>query len=231
MGYTEAIQDGVRCNGELGNKWYYPKCSTCGADVPNWNYKRGVKYKCKKCRIEQQLSDKDRIDNENTEIKEKKFDLALKRILNTYGLKNKKEYIKAADIIHDKLHRHGWFDSTEEIMVAIELVKSKVAARHQVKFGTRYRADFVLPDMKVVLEVDGICYHNKSTRTKEDIRDSLIILALGPDWEAIRITDELINQNISKLIPAIIKIRDKRKEMRSKNGGLLPDWYSDREKQ
>lgn len=128
----------------------------------------------------------------------------------------------------DNLYKDHWFDSTEEMMVAIELLHKKVNLRHQVKMG-RYRADFVLPDYKIVLEVDGVMFHNENTRKKEQIRDNLIILNLGAEWEVIRITDKLINDNITKLVPAILKLKDKRQYYRKRHNGTLPSWFSDRE--
>ena len=138
------------------------------------------------------------------------------------------KYKDAADKVYNKLHKHGWFDSTEEILTAIELEKNNINYRHQVKFGTRYRVDFVLDDEKVILEVDGKLYHIKDKLLIENLRDDLILLNLGVDWEVVRITDDLINQNIKKLLPAIKKLKEKRKLLREEYGGCLPDWYSDR---
>ena len=104
-------------------------------------------------------------------------------------------------------------------------VKNNIKARHQVKLG-RYKADFVLPDEKIVLEVDGVLYHNKNTEQKEQIRDNLICLALGSEWDVIRISDELINTNITRLVPAFRKVKENRNLIRQQHGGVIPDWYS-----
>ena len=93
----------------------------------------------------------------------------------------------------------------------------------------RYRADFVLPDEKVVLEVDGTLFHTDRTKEKEITRDNLIVLSLGSEWEVVRITDEDINKNITRLLPAIRKIKKKRAELRKNYGGVLPNWYTDRD--
>lgn len=226
MGYHEAAEDGVRrSRNDLGDCWYYPKCCICGEEVPTWNYKRSIKYTCKNCKEKMKfVESQKRVDN-NENSKNRKLKNAVDRIYKK--TKKPRSYQQAIEAIEKNLHRDGWFQSTEEIMVAIELVKRGIKARHQVKFG-RYCADFVLPDEKIVLEVDGILYHPKSNIYKEDTRDNLIVLSLGPEWEVIRITDELINENITKLVPAIRKIRDKRKAERLKNSGALPKWYTDR---
>ena len=189
------------------------------------SYIRGLEYTCKKCKIEEYLSDRVIRVETSREAKERKFNNAIKR-MSDMGCSGE-AYEKAGVTIHSKLHKGGWFDSTEEIMVAIELVRRDVKARHQVKFG-RYRADFVLPDEKVVLEVDGSIFH-AGKKDKEKLRDDLIVLALGVDWEVIRISDDLINQKISKLMPAIRKVKRQRALHRSKNNGKLPEWYSNRE--
>jgi very-short-patch-repair endonuclease len=228
--YLDAVKDGIRIenpqrSGELAK--YYPKCCICGNEMLVLNYKRGVRYVCKKCKAKAKLRDRNTKINEDYDLKEQKFDRAVGRISKMLIGKraNKEEYKIAAEKIHRKLHRPLWFQSTEEIMVAIQLVKDKIPTRHQVKFG-KYRADFVLPDEKVVLEVDGTPFHNEKTATKESMRDSLITIALGPNWEVVRISDQLINENITKLVEAIRKARDHRKLLRNQHGGEIPEWYS-----
>lgn len=228
MGLQEAIDDNIRYVSQKGigkPTLYFPLCSICGEEVLSFNYIRGRKYKCKKCRIETNMADKIKSIDENEEAKEKKFENAIIRIKNM--AKDFSKYSEAIQKVHDNLHVYGWFQSTEEIMVAIELEKQNVKYRHQVKFGI-YRADFVLEDKKIVLEVDGTLFHTKNTEEKENLRDNLICLNLGPEWEIIRITDVLINDNITQLTKAINKIYLERKKIREKNNGMLPDWYTTR---
>lgn len=229
MGYKEALEDGIRISKSGGgDNWYYPKCSDCGTEVSSWGYRREIKYLCKECKTSNALSDKKTKAEDGKEIKERKFYNAFDRVSKVAKPKDGEKYVIAADVIYKNLHKPNWFDSTEEIMVAIELIKNGLKAKHQVKFGERYKADFVLPDLKVVLEVDGVCYHTERTRAKEDLRDSLILASLGPEWEVIRITDELINKNVTKLVPAIKAIRKERAKVRESNNGMLPYWYTDR---
>jgi very-short-patch-repair endonuclease len=222
--YKEAINDGIKVK-NLANRTtiYYPHCLICGEEIASISYKHEAKYVCNKCKTEKFFSEKAEKLDEGKSKKDKNFDNAVKRIRKispTLG-----GYETAIEKIHKNLYRDGWFQSTEEIMVAIQLVKENVKARHQVQFG-RYRADFVLPDEKIVLEVDGITFHNNYTAQKEKTRDSLITLALGPEWEVIRITDQMINTNITRLISAMRKARDHRKLLRNQNSGEIPEWYS-----
>ena len=224
MGYREAKEDGIRTykNKRTNSTIYYPRCQYCDKEVMSLSYIRDNKYSCKECKLENYLSDKETRACNNKDAKNRKFDNAIKRI--EQHASDITKYSKAISTIKSYLHRDGWFDSTEEIMVAIELCKNKMGFRHQVKFG-RYRVDFLLESEKVVLEVDGILFHNAKTREKEQLRDNLIVLNLGAEWEVIRITDTDINSNITNLVKAIQKVKQKRKYIRSKHGGLLPEWY------
>lgn len=224
MSYIEAIEDNVRfCENKYGDKFYFPKCVDCGEEIRTLSYIRNVNYRCPKCKLLLKAKDNQLKQEQSFEKKEAKFNKAIKRL--SEKVKNLKLYNKAIQIVHDNLHKTGWFDSTEEILVAIELIKNNISVRHQVKFGN-YRADFVLPQMKVVLEVDGIVYHNDRTVKHERLRDNLIVLSLGAEWEVVRITDEQINKNITKLVPAIRTVLKMRKEKRSENEGLLPTNYT-----
>ena len=227
MGYKEAVEDNIKFRSGksiTSITAYYPKCHICGKEVLSYSYIRGKQYTCKDCKLDNYLADKEIKNIKNLDKKEQKFEKAVARITKTVG-KNINKYEKAIDIVHKKLHKDNWFDSTEEIMTAIELVKNKVKARHQVKVG-RYRIDFVLPDEKIILEIDGRLFHTDNTLEKEKVRDNLLLLHFGVDWEVIRITDDYINQNIKRLVPAIRRLKDERARIRKQNDGILPEWYS-----
>jgi very-short-patch-repair endonuclease len=222
MGYYEAIEDGIKIEeGKRCNKYIVP-CHKCGGEVISYNYLRGRKYTCNMCKLKQKTTEeKTRTKIQKTK-KERKLNEAIRRISN---ITNIGKYDDAIEKVKSKLDRRGWFDSTEEIMVALELIRKKVKARHQVKLG-RYRADFVLPNEKIVLEVDGVLFHDERTTGKEQLRDSLICLALGAEWEVIRISDVYINENITKLVPAIKKLKERRQAQRKLNNGQLVDNYT-----
>ena len=224
MGYHEALKDGVRFEKCGYGTTYFPKCSKCGQEVKTMSYIPSLNYLCADCKLEKKLADKETQSEQHAEKKERQFSKAIKRIEKTTSLA---PYTKAIERVKSKLHTHGYFDSTEEIMVAIELLKNGVGFIHQKKFG-RYRLDFVLPDEKIVLEIDGSIFHTNETKNKEIIRDDLIVLGFGAEWEVIRIPDKLINENITKLVPAIQRVKDERKKLKENNCGNLPKWYSDR---
>jgi very-short-patch-repair endonuclease len=130
------------------------------------------------------------------------------------------QYAKTLDIVGENLYRDGWFQSSDEILVALGLIRKGLKIRHQVKMG-RWKVDFIIPDLKVVLEVDGILFHPKEIKKKERARDAAIIAHLEPEWELIRITDQILEKNIQKLVSAIKKIKAERQRLRKSFDGKL----------
>lgn len=205
MSYLEAMEDGIpKIRG-----CYEITCSVCGTEkIRSRSYSRQKKYTCHDCKCI-----RDGIKNEDTAMrKEIKFAKAIDNIEATVG--DLEPYRDAIEKVKKSLHHTSWFRSTEEIMVAIELLKNGVKAIHQQKIG-KYKVDFVLPDYKVLLEIDGKPFHNSDTRAAEGMRDGSIILTMGLDWEMVRIDTGRINKDITKLLPSIQTILDNRKLARS----------------
>ena len=99
----------------------------------------------------------------------------------------------------------------------MELIRRKDKAHHQVKVYN-YVVDFVLPEMKVILEIDGKLYHGKEKKQYETIRDELICEKFGEEWELIRIDTENINTNVTRLLSAINAVLRRRKRNKEGNG-------------
>ena len=223
MGYIEAVKDNIPITviSEYV-RMYYPPCCGCGKGVMSNSYIPDYKYTCQKCkpRKDDVFDDLDAIARKI--IKEKKLKNAIKRISKVTDIE---KYSAAIKKVERSLGRANWFQSTEEIMVALELIKRGIKAHHQVRIR-KYTADFVLPDDKVVLEIDGSVYHTNDTKNYESRRDDIINLAFGLDWEVIRISTSSVNKNITKLYPAIKAIQKQRKILRENNKGILPKSYS-----
>ena len=227
MSYNEAKEDGVRID-ETGLKTlYYPKCSVCGSETKSWNYLRDLNYTCKTCKTVREFSEKETRAFVDEVTKDKRFDRAVERVSKHTG-KRFKQYKRAIEIVKQNLYNEKWFDSTEEIMAAIELIKNNYKIKHQTTVG-RYRVDFLIPEEKIVLEIDGSIYHTSKTKDKETLRDNLIKFNLGDGWEVIRVSDTDLNTNITKLTKAIKGVKEKRELLRKQNNGNLPKWYTDRD--
>ena len=140
--------------------------------------------------------------------KRKKLDTAIKRISKITSIE---PYADAITMVKNRLDKPAWFQSTEEIMVALELIRRGVEAHHQVKVF-EYTVDFVLPDYKVVLEIDGPIYHGKDRQKYQSVRDEAIVRKLGDGWEVIRISTENINMNVTRLLKGIMAVLHTRQE-------------------
>lgn len=102
------------------------------------------------------------------------------------------------------------FDSSYEMLSAIVLVHNKVHAKTQFKVG-RYQVDFLLPELKCVLEIDGDRHKNRQAYDTK--RDRAIKQMLGDEWEVVRIKTEYLDQNAKALPKAITKVLAKRRNM------------------
>jgi very-short-patch-repair endonuclease len=219
VSYYEAIADNIPMRqNKYRETLYYPPCHICGKQVMSYNYKPGLKYTCKDCKALRKDVVEGLKENIRRSDKYPKLDRAIRRINAVTDID---AYKGAIEWVEKHLGEVGWFQSTEEIMVALELIKQGVKAHHQVKIN-KYRADFVLPDDKIVLEIDGTVFHRKDTKDYEKYRDSVIVLKMGLEWEVIRVSTADINKNVTKLYPAIKAIQRDRLRKRKQHGGLLP---------
>jgi very-short-patch-repair endonuclease len=200
MSWREAMEDGIPV-GRDSRKYscYYPPCHICGAPVYSWSYIRGAQYTCKDCRTELVRQAREEGNAISADKKQKKLEDAVKRISKVTDIAPYKDAIR---LVTQNLNRRGWYQSTEEIMVALELIRRGIKAYHQVRIF-EYVVDFILPDMKVALEIDGKIYHGKDKLEYQSVRDDVIMYKLGEGWEMIRISTDNINQNVTRLIPGI----------------------------
>lgn len=196
MGYADALKDGIPMKKDKkGFDAYYPPCKICGEPVYTWNYISGMQYVCPKCRKE--LVEQYRNEHEDNG-KGKKLDAAVKRIAKVADIN---KYSSAIREVEKNLYHKGWFQSTEEIMTAIQLIHCGYKIYPQTEVFD-YRVDFVIPDLKVGLEIDGQPFHQKSDAAKSAMRDEVISDKLG-GYEMIHIPADDINMNVTRLIPAI----------------------------
>lgn len=99
------------------------------------------------------------------------------------------------------------FDSSYEMIAAIMLIHNHIRCKVQYKIG-KYQVDFMLPEKKVVLEIDGEVHKHK--KAYDNQRDKYIKEQLGVDWNIIRIPTELLDQHADRLCSAIEKVVDYR---------------------
>ena len=236
MGYQDAIRDGVKVKfeGSRGEVYYIP-CCQCGAEVRSFSYHVKQKYICKECvELDRLIKKKERAEiraKERAEqgigqpipktqeqiekIRAKNETMLSKAMSRIDRMTTLSIFTQAIAKVRGEMDAGVIYQSTEEVLVALELSRKGIEYRTQVHFGP-YRADFVLDANKIVLEVDGRLFHAAEREFKDNLRDGLIVAALGPRWEVIRITDDNINKNITKLTKAIARLIDYRKLTRER---------------
>lgn len=119
------------------------------------------------------------------------------------------------------------FDSSYEIVAAIMLVRNKVQAKTQHKIDA-YKVDFYLPTLKCILEIDGERHNGRELYDSN--RDIKLRNMLGADWEVVRIPTKYLDQNAKMLVEAIKQLKREKQKVRAANGGIIPSYYSKRDK-
>lgn len=165
--------------------------------------------------------------NEYVRLKiEVMFERAL-RMMEKSGRVSINQYYEAAEAVHDLARKEpNKFDSSHEMMAVMELLKNRIRCKVQFKVNNR-RVDILLPDLKVALEIDGALH--KFRIGKDSERDIEILNALNKDdsgWEIVRIPTKFIENNLPRLLKAIKAISKEKRELRAKNGGFIPSYYS-----
>ena len=160
-----------------------------------------VRCYCSECR--KAVEEKEKNDRE-IYVKLKKREMFLKAVSKLEAQKtNMYEYKEAIEVVEDFLNQNiDRFDSSYEILAAIVLVQNRIYSKTQYKIGP-YQVDFLLPDQKVVLEIDG--ERHKHRKSYDRNRDLYIEKELGTDWNILHIGTELLDMNAKKLPSAIDK--------------------------
>lgn len=121
---------------------------------------------------------------------------------------NMYEFKEAIEVVQNFIESNGdKFDSSYEVLTAIVLVQNRIYSKMQYKVG-KYQVDFLLPDLLVVLEIDG--ERHKHKKDYDSVRDKEIKKMLGPHWEIIRIPTEHLDKNAKKIPDAIDKVLEYR---------------------
>ena len=157
---------------------------------------------CEKCGAkvaEQEKNDRELyIRLKKREMFRRACDLLEKQSTNMY------EYKDAIEVVREHVEEHpDKFDSSYEVLAAIVLMHNRIYSRMQYKVG-RYQVDFLLPELFVVLEIDGERHkHKKDYDTKRDI---YLQHELGEGWDIIRISTDYLDKDAKKLPEAIHKV-------------------------
>ena len=118
------------------------------------------------------------------------------------------DYKEAIEVVEEYIEKNpDKIDSSYEALTAIVLVKNRIYSKMQYKVG-RYQVDFLLPELLIVLEIDGD--RHKHRKYYDSVRDEEIKKQLGPHWEIIRIDTDNLDINAKKIPEAIKKVLEYR---------------------
>jgi very-short-patch-repair endonuclease len=218
MPYAEAIAHGIPVkDNKRGFSAYYPPCHICGEGVYSWAYLPGNIYTCRRCKILKRVQHRS-----DTNKKSKMLEEALTRISLVANIRL---YDDAVNQIKKSLDKSGWFERTEEIMVALELIHSGIKAYHRVKVQ-RYRVDYVLPDEKLVLEISGPLLSDEGNWVNQQKRKKAIIAEFGEGWDVVNISTDYVNTNVTKLMTVINTLRSTHMTKKERINANFPSWFS-----
>lgn len=203
MSYYEALEEHIPIEKINGYNYYYPSCHICGEGVKNWSYIRGKKYTYPECKVLMVLFEQGKKKDLTVEQRKLKLKRASSRISKVANISNYNEAIKTAE---ETIANQNWFQSTEEVMVGLQSIKKNIQFETQYKVGP-YSCDFYLPDLKVVLEIDGELFHGKDRHEREVIRDNIIETELGNGIIVLRIKTSYINMNVTRITNAIYALK------------------------
>lgn len=202
-------------------------CWYCGREMVSLSSKASLRPFHPDCQLKfQQERDKDK--NEYIKLKaEVMFERALREIEKQDSVYIS-DYYDEAELVHSMAKTDPTkFQSSDEMIAAMELVRNRIKTKVQFKVKRR-RVDFLLPELNVALEIDGALHRFKIQ--KDSDREIEIMNNLqkefGGNWEVIRIPTNLIEKKLSSLVPAVKALYAKRQELRKENGGFLPSYWN-----
>lgn len=202
-------------------------CWGCSERVPNeeGDGKRPWCEPCKDAHVEKQVNKSQQYMVLRTELM---LERAIKILENQEFEIKIAEYKEAIEVLREAIgQKPDKFDSAQEMVAAIELIKNHIMVKVHCAVD-KYIPDFLLPEEKIVLEIDGHFHQHSRVADKE--KDIKIRTALGAEWEVIRIPTEYLEMNIGRLTDAIFEMKDYMQNERQRNGGILPESFSKRDK-
>ena len=207
MGRREADADGIKYyydasrgyRGFRGTYVFLVPCSRCGETMEVLVYGRQKKYVCDRCKANE-AHRKREVESAWFDVIEEKGEHRFNRALDEIQrqVDSFAPYERAARLARKAQGKYG---SVPEAMVAVELARIGLSFIPQQKI-LRYRVDFYIPKIKLIIEVDGEVFH---ANDKKSSREAEIQIAMGFDTRILHIPAGMIRKDIRKLKPLIEK--------------------------
>ncbi len=204
----------------------YLRCWECGTLLPSCISTTINRIMCAECRPEYEKTKEETL-NKYIHLKMKVMYERALRLLEKSEKVNMVEIEEAAKAIGDYcLKNLNAFASSQEMVAAIVLIQNRIKIKLQYPVKSK-RIDIYIPELNCGLEVDGVLHKGKEL--KDSKRDVLLRDEMGADFEVIRIPTKYIEQNPLRIVDYIKEAYKQKKQLREKNSGILPEYYSKRE--
>ena len=183
------------------------KCWCCGKTATktsrNGNF-LNVSYRCYCAECFKEVTETDKRENEMyIYLKHKRMLLSALTILENQNT-NMYQYKEAIEAVSEHLEENpDKYDSAYEVLAAIVLIQNRIRCKPQYPIG-RYHVDFYLPELRIILEIDGD--RHKYNKTKDSKRDATIKNLMNGQVDIIRIRTDFLDSNARKLPEAIEKV-------------------------
>lgn len=190
------------------------KCWMCGKSLAEGTYKRNF---CPEC-AERKAREAKANFNEYWRLKNgMTLERAVSRIEEDDSSPEIEDFREAIDTVRDYVEKNPQkLDSTGEYITLIVLLCNEVRTICQYKV-LNYRIDFCLPDMKVLLEIDG----DRHSKVKDTKRDLEILGEIGADWTIIRIPTKYINEYPKQIYDAILDYKIEYEKEKQATPGIV----------
>lgn len=190
------------------------KCVLCGNEFED----REKNYYCSECGEKLKVIKRLKmIDNAEKTIDKK-------RILS--GISKTEELTEYIDTVRERvLSGEDKFSSIPEVIVAIQMERINLKYETQKNLGGAM-VDFYIPEIKIVLEIDGNIYH--ADENKQFLRDRRIMSSLGEKWEIVHIDSNKVPKytwNLRESLPFVVTQRND--DFRFRNSEMDSDYLSD----
>lgn len=204
-------------------------CWLCGeVETSDTQMDGGVRFFHRECRKEFE-EQKDGILNHYVELKVRVMHERALRMLEKQNAKMNLYLDESEAVLNKALEKPSAFASSHEMIAAMELLRKEIRFKPEHRIG-RKRVDFFIPELKVVLEIDGHLHdHSKIKDSERDIEILNMLNEDDPGWEVVRIPTKRIEENSKKLLTAIKTIANYKRIVRKENGGFIPHGNSLRE--
>lgn len=183
------------------------KCWCCGRKATKTSRKSNYlseRYRCYCSDCFRIVTETDEHENDlYVYLKHKRMLLSALTLMEDQKL-NMYKYKEAIEVISDHLEQNpDKYDSSYEVLAAIILIQARIHIKPQYVIG-RYHVDFFLPDMNIILEIDGDRHKGKAGQDSK--RDAAIKNLMDRKVDIIRIKTEYLDENAQRLPQAIKKV-------------------------